>query len=207
MDYFFQNLFNGIATLLSVGVVLWVFYSQKRIEKVNAARVLLLEIQNAEKSIAIIKETGAVSQLTFVLPNNNWNNYRHLFVADLDADELDLLSRFYNSCLMVETEVRQMKNYLVISNEEKIKLTQHKILELGESHKGKNIDIHKENDYVKDRRNILEDLFFKEDLFFEPYVSKNRLRDYLPHIPIITVSSCGQKLKRIAYSKGFRLFH
>ena len=91
-----------------------------------------------------------------------------------------------------------MKNYLPLSQDEKIKMTQHKLLDLAEKHKNDSKNFEKDSDYSKERERILNDLFFKEVEFFIPNVSLDRVIGYTNNIRFVTTSSCGAKLKRIA---------
>ena len=196
--YFFKNLFGGLATLLSVAAILLVYWFNKRSEKIDAARVLVMEIRNAEKTITDIKNTQVVSEASFILPINSWQKLQHFFIKNLDFDELALLNDFYNLCLLAQNEIDRMKSFLPISNEEKIKLTQRKLIELAEKHNTNTKNFDKNSDYLKEKNAILDDLFYVETSWFQPNISSARVMTYLQNIRFISTSSCGQKLKKFA---------
>jgi hypothetical protein len=85
-----------------------------------------------------------------------------------------------------------MKDQLPISNEEKIKITQHKLLDLAEKSNG---DMEK---FSADKKVILEECFFPETQWFEPALPKSRILQHLSNIKSILTTSSGQKLKSIA---------
>jgi hypothetical protein len=196
--YFFKNIFSGLATLLSVAAILLVYWFKKRNEKIDGARVLLMEIRNAEKTISEIKNTQAVSEASFVLPVASWQKLQHFFIKDLDNDELTLLNDFYNLCSLAQKEIDRMKGFLPTSNEEKTRLTQRKLMELAEKYKASENNFEKGSDYMKERTAILDNLFYQENSLFQPNISSLRVMTYLQNIRYVSTSSCGQKLKNIA---------
>lgn len=179
-------------TLLSVFVAIVLYLWKVRQDKRNAARILLMEIRNAESTLDVIKESGAVAETTFVMPVSSWSKFQHYFVKDFDKDELDDLNHFYNLCILIQKEVNRMKDQLPLSNEEKIKLTQHKLLELAEKYADDNTK------YLDRRRAVLYETFFKEEEWFEPKLPKLRILQHLGNVKPILTTTTGQKLKKIA---------
>ncbi len=198
MNYFFENIFSGTATLLSVLAILFVYYFEQKSEKRKAARILIMEIRNAEKVISEIKTTKTVTQASFLLPVNSWPILQHHFVKHLDNDELILMNEFYNLCRLTQEEIDRMKSYLYISSDEKIKLSQHKLLELAERHKQIDIGMGENPLYKKDKESILENVFYKETSWFQPHISTERIIDYLQNIRFVSTSSCGKKIKDLS---------
>lgn len=200
-DYFFKNIFSGFATFLSVLAIIWVYKSQKRDKKMEGARVLLAEIRNAENGLDEIKKTGVISDLTFVLPSNSWEKSQHLFIKDFDQDELRLMNTFYYTCASLEKQIQRIKSYLPLSNEEKVKLVQQKLLELAEKYKNSTNNFDRNSDYQKEKRQVLDNLFYQEADWFVPKAPTNSLASEISLIRYISTSSCDVKLKRIARFK------
>jgi hypothetical protein len=190
--------FDGIATLLSVVAVFIVYNRQQLSEKRAAARTLLLEIRNAERVVSEIRNANSISQATFVMPENNWSKYRHLFMDDLDQDDLDLLTGFYNSCSLIEKWVSGAKQALPISNEEKIRVTQHMLSDLAVKHHGKTNHQAADSEYNKEKREILDDIFYKESASFAPHTPMIVIMPVVNSIRYVLETSCGTKLKKIA---------
>lgn len=195
---FLSVYFDGIATLLTGGVAIGVFYWQKREKRMQAARILLLEIRNAEKTISEIKNSQAVTESSFILPVNSWQKLQNLFITDFDNDELATLNDFYNLCSLAQKEVDRINSFLPMAIEEKIRLTQQKLLELAEKHKTEGNTFGKGSNYLKEKEEILNAIFYNEADWFSPKMPASKLVSYLQNIRYITTSSCGQKLKKIA---------
>lgn len=179
-------------TLLSVFVAVLLYLWKIRIDKQNAARIILMEVRNAESTIDTIKESGMISEMTFVMPVSSWKKFQHYFVKNFDSDELDSLNHFYNLCVLIQKEVNRMKDQLPTSNEEKIKITQQKLLDLADKHAGD------KDKYSLAKKSILDECFFPENLWFEPRLPKERIMHHLSNIKSVLTTTCGQKLKKIA---------
>lgn len=189
ISFILENILN-ILLVVGAFAAFGVYYWQKRDEKKKAARVLLMEIRNAETEIKNLKEISVVSDYSSVLPASNWGKYNHLFVKDLDRDELTLVNNFYNSCQLVENEIKQLRGALSVAMEEKMKIIQVKLLELIDKEEN-------EESYKKQKERILE-LFHKEDYWFLPSAPREKLLRYLQNISFVTTSTAGQKFKKIA---------
>ena len=170
-----------------------VYYWQKKDEKKKAALVLLMEIRNAELQIQHLKESGAISDYSSILPSSSWQKFGYIFVKDFDRDELVLVNNFYNSCQLAETEIKQLRDALSVAMNEKMKIIQHKLLELMANATDK-------ESYTTQKEKLL-DLFHKEDYWFLPNAPKEKLLRYLQNIILVMTSSAGQKLKKIAGMK------
>jgi hypothetical protein len=105
-----------VALLGTVGAITaYVIYLRKiRSYKKDAANILLLEIQNAKRQLAVADkqfkdavedETKMLAEDTFLMPNESWNKYKYLFVGNFDRDEWDGLSTFYNKCALFDGAV------------------------------------------------------------------------------------------------------
>ncbi len=193
----FFDFFSAFGTLMSVLVIVFVYYRQLSDEKRNAARILLMEIRVAEKTITDIKNTGVVSEITLILPTNSWQKFQHLFISNLNQDELTLINDFYNLGTVIQKEVDRMKNHLPISNEEKIKVTQQLFAELAKKYKDSDKNFDKDSDYTKERDSIRQ-ILDEEENWFMPNINIKRLQQYLPNIRYITATTCDSKLKKIA---------
>jgi len=103
------------AVTLIVGfIAFWLYQKQKRDSKKDAANILLLEIQNAKRQLAVATkqlkdagtdETKMLAEDTFLMPNESWSKYKYLFVRDFDRDEWDSLSSFYSRCAIFDDAV------------------------------------------------------------------------------------------------------
>jgi hypothetical protein len=197
METFFNsNLFAGFSTILT-GLIAWLIYENtKANQKINAAIIILSEIQNAELAIDSIKQNKIINDYTSVMPNNSWYQYKHLFVKDFDVDGVKLLDFFFLNCSLSENQIKIFKNYETLAREEEVKIIQHKLLELADKYKdgGK---IESNNEYVKHKNAILE-IFHNETYWFQPNAAKNKVVEYISTIKPIINTNVGVKLKKIA---------
>ena len=188
---FSKETFNGIATIIAGAFAFIVYTLHKRDEKIKASRIILLEIRNAEDQILNIKNTGVASDFSSILPFDNWQNYNHLFVKDFDIDETKSINNFYISCALVDKELNRLKNFLPLAMENKAAEIQTKLLELADRNKNDH------NTYKKEKDLIL-DTIHKETYYFEAISPKEKIIQYLKNIQLITVTTVGAKIKKIA---------
>lgn len=106
-----------VALVGSVGAITayWIYKRNIRQHKKDAANILLLEIQNAKRQMAVVSkqfkdaaddETKMLAEDTFLMPNESWNKYKYLFVRNFDRDEWDNISTFYDKCYLFDKAVR-----------------------------------------------------------------------------------------------------
>ncbi|OGM94210.1 hypothetical protein A2524_00880 [Candidatus Wolfebacteria bacterium RIFOXYD12_FULL_48_21] len=201
MEYFFQYIFSGIATIVTGTVAIAIYFHQKRNNKIQAARVLLTEIRTAEEQIGVIREkiiTGDTSDMpNSVFQTNNWKKYAHLFVSNFDQDDLKLINSFYDYGELIEEFAKRESNYFWIATEERARITVQMIARFVDE------EFHK-IPQERDTNNIeLKKQFFNVgmDNHNTPYSPKKTLKgieNRLSKIQTITTSSTGAKLKKLA---------
>lgn len=104
------DFYNSITTL-AIGIIAYLVYlSQKKDHKRDAASIILIELENAERQLQIIlgSTSGGEQQLPqniLVMPNNSWNRYKYLFVKNFDQNEWDKITEFYSRCLRYDSAV------------------------------------------------------------------------------------------------------
>jgi len=198
--FFNSNFFAGIATIITGGVAIFVYFWQKIDSKVQAARVLLTEIRIAEDRIDQIRDkimNRSTTDLPSIFPTDNWKKYSHIFISDFDQDELKLLNDFYDYGELIEDFARRNNNYFWITTEERARVTVQKIAESINNSFGSATP---DNDIVT-KRDFLSKGMDMYNQIYSPAKTLDGIKDYLPKIPKITTSSCGVKLKKIAKMK------
>lgn len=100
----------------------WVYKRQKDDFKKDAANIILLEIQSAERTIGQVRESVMEGNLPnkFLIPMGSWDKYKYLFVRDFDRDEWDTITSFYNYCKIYDEAVSANES-LFQKNEEQIR--------------------------------------------------------------------------------------
>ncbi|MFA5155054.1 MAG: hypothetical protein WC453_01325 [Patescibacteria group bacterium] len=198
MDYFFENLFNGLATIFT-GLVAWLVYLySKRDKKIEAANILLNEIYTAEREIKKIKESKAISDYSYILPSNHWNELQHLFVKNFDSNEINKISDFFKSCSLAEESIKLIKSYLITAMDQKSRVAQNHIFDWAEKANGD------EKNYNSLKEGVLN-IIHKEEYYFMPNAPKQQLFDYLQNISKLSVGSVGIKIKNIRDSRWYKI--
>ena len=103
-----EQYISAIVTFIVGFVALFVYLKQKRDHKKDAANILLIEIEAAERQLQIVKESGAPQELkegSFLMPSSSWSTYRHLFARDLSPREWDIITNFYTKCKQFDESV------------------------------------------------------------------------------------------------------
>lgn len=185
---FSKEAFSGVTTIIAGLVAIVVYWMHKRDERINATRIILSEVRNAEQQISKIKNDGIVSDFSSILQFNSWQKYAHLFMKALDRDELDLINNFYIACTLAETEINRLKSYLPLAMEEKAKALQQQLVDLAKD----------EREKYKEAKDAIHKVVHEENYWFLPNAPKDKLLHYLGNIQIVTPTTAGQKLKKIA---------
>ncbi|MFH0852100.1 MAG: hypothetical protein V1845_00615 [bacterium] len=100
-----------IITLLVGSFALILYYKQKRENKRDAARLILQEIRRAEDIISDYKQSGGYQFAKKIIATNSWGKSIHLFVGDLDNDELDRISNLYSTGEYLDTLIKEISDY------------------------------------------------------------------------------------------------
>ena len=99
------NIFVGLVGLTAL-VVYWL---TKRGERRDAANILMMDIVRAEEVVLLVREKNMLdmAQKT-ILTENNWTNYRHLFVSKLSYLEVVAFNRFFDACTAIDAAQERM---------------------------------------------------------------------------------------------------
>jgi hypothetical protein len=191
-----SNAFVGLATIITGAAAFAVYFRQKRDAKVNAARVLLMEIRNAEERLDVIRDklaSASTGDFPSVLNGKSWKTYSHLFVRDFDQDELRLMSDFYDYCELIDDMGRRNNNFFWVSTDEKAKVYQQTFAKLI-------VEASDSSDpaAAEAKRKAIFATLDQPGFSYTPVKTTNVMRDYVAKLRPITTSTCGAKLKRLA---------
>lgn len=201
------GIISGLATIATGLLAIFIFKTQKKDEKINAAISILTEIRNAENQIANISEkvnSNNTIDLPSILQTNSWKKSSHLFAKDLDEDELKLINRFYSSCEIIEDLINRQNNFVWVAAEERAKTTQ-KLL--AKNHvefqrevvaNGKDVEVARKT-FEAIKKGITE-YYTEDDYFYAPVKTSNGLKLEITKFTNLTITTCGAKLKKIATS-------
>ena len=123
MSFLNSNFVIALVTFLAGTAAFIIYIKQKWDSKKDAANIILLEIQNAERILGQVGEGVRTGQLQnkFLIPTESWNKYKYLFVRDFDRDEWDNINGFYNNCQLYD-EAIAYNNSFFQKNEEQIRI-------------------------------------------------------------------------------------
>jgi len=194
---FLDSQFFVALVTLSTGFLAYLIYLRKKSdEKVQIARVLLLEVRTAEERIGQIREkirSRDTNDLPSIFATKSWNKHSYLFISDFDQDELKLIGDFYNYAELVEDFVRRNNNFFWVTTEERAKVVQQKLVEL--------IIHSKSSDNPVDLNSLKENLldnFANDPYSYFPNKIVLEIGNYIEKINPIMVTSVGIKLKKLA---------
>lgn len=199
----FLELFSGVATMITGAVAIGIYFYQKKDAKIQAARVLLIEIRTAEERVNQIKEqisNNSISDLPSVLASNSWKNYSHLFVRDFDVDEMKLMNSFYDCCEIIEDFSKRNNNFFWITTEEKARVLQQMLANTIEE-KLKEVPFQEIEEFKKSidaKRDFIRTAFDHHGFVYTPQKTIDEINKYLSRVPVVTISNCGLILKKIA---------
>lgn len=202
----FLELFSGVATILTGTVAIGIYFYQKKDAKIQAARVLLIEIRTAEERVNQIKEqiaNSSISDFPSVLMSNSWKAYSHLFVSDFDVDEMKIMNSFYDCCEVIEDFSKRNNNFFWITTEEKARVLQQMLAKTIEETLKNNLsqDIEEFKKSIDSKRDFIRTAFDHHGFVYTPQKTIDEINKHLSKVPIITTSSCGLILKKIAKLK------
>lgn len=187
------DLFSALSTFVVGSIAILLYVKQRKDQKRDAANVIIAEIRQAERLINQFKKNGISNDISYqLLPSNNWTKYNYLFINDLDQDEIEQINNFYSQCIVLDKEIDQIN----ISHELKNKsLAMHNYISLIAKESMGNEEIFKTNkeNYIK--------LMNKDIFTFRPEAPLVSIAKALNNIDLITTSSIGAKLKKIAQIK------
>ena len=97
---FIQTFLNnnlGVVTFIVGFLAIYLYIKQKNDRKRDAASLILQEIRYAEQQIRHYKNSNPnqYNLADRLLPTNSWNDNIHLFIKDLEENEIDMISAFY----------------------------------------------------------------------------------------------------------------
>lgn len=188
-----SNLYNAVATFLVGLFAIYLYIKQKEDQKRDAANVIIAEIRQAERLIDQFKKSGISNDISYkLLPSNNWVKYNYLFINDLDQDEIEQINNFYSQCFVLDKAIDQIN----ISHELKNKSVaiHHHISLIAKESFGD------ETTFNNNKNNFLK-LIHKDGFAFRPDAPTLSIIKALNNINLVTTSTVGAKLKKIAQIK------
>ncbi len=188
--FFDSNSFSGLATILTGLVAYIIFRLQKREERLKAARIILMEIEDCESLFNTIKQNGILnlSEIRQLPISDSWNKYKYIFAKKLKNSDLKLIDNFYNTCFLINKELNEAYS-LPDFWREKGRIVAEKHASFSESSKDK-----KEYEEMKEKIKLFEE----DSYWWQPFEPSKKIIERIKSIQYITTTPTGDRLKEIA---------
>lgn len=197
-----SNFFFALVTI-GVGTFAFRIYkNQKDDTKKDAANIILLEIQDAERKIRFIREIlppgegGDLPEVVIVLPTSNWHSYKYLFVRDFDRDSWDMVNEFYNKCRLLDEALESNKSYFQ-KNEVELRANRARILMDYLREKINETDPTKKSEIETSRQQFISDSI-DISVSYSPVKPVRDARKLLAELTNISQTIVGIKLRELA---------
>lgn len=111
-NFFYSNLFIAIVTFIVGSFGLYLYHRRKRDGKRRVAKIILLEIENAEAQLKDAKKQvlanpdDPLPEHLYTMPTNSWSKNKHLFVEDFKSTEWNAINQFYDCCELFDEAIR-----------------------------------------------------------------------------------------------------
>lgn len=203
-------------TLIAGFLAFAIYFKQKADNKKDAAKILYIEITNAEQIMKASKEKlelklGSEYALsTEAMSTESWSKYKYLFLRDFDRLEWTLISDFYNKAKLFDLAVSHNKSFFT-KNEEQIRFNLESVL--AEFVKKYPVDILKIATDPKEEKKWKSFMKLTEH-FYNQFMKRQDLFFYRPDKPIIdaqlylnntnlqiSATNLGVKLKKLGNIK------
>ncbi len=195
LTFFNSNFFVGFATVATVFGAVWIYTRQKNAEKQQIAALLVNEVRNAEQAIQALKIRSQATEIPeiIILPQNSWVKYSHLFIKDLDPDQIDSINRFYFDAERANYIVNRGNTLdLFLTNiKYRTEAAHLKVIDI--------IDKTNEKDLAKEIKKFSDKFYAKDSPFhYSPIGFLTMLDNHLKNITFILDAPAGIKLKELA---------
>lgn len=197
-----SSFFVALVTLIAGLCAYFIYRKGQRDFKMDAANILLLEIQNAERLIITIKEKlkkdNQLPNDVYLMATASWKKYQYLFVRDFDRDEWDTIATFYEKCRLLDEAASQNNSYFQ-KNEEQARTN---LLRISADYITQSIDAEEEDrkKFLEKARKFQREYLSYPELMYSPQKPLNDAMLYLETIPKnLSLTSIGVKLKKLAH--------
>ncbi len=203
---FIDSNFFSAAVTLATGLVALIIYKRKQSDdKKDAASIILLELQNAERQLKRIRENmnkRILEEDNYLMQTESWSKYKYLFVRDFDRDEWDTISDYYHRCHLVDSAITHQSSFFQ-KNEEQLRINIQKNVAKCIEELIQEKDETRREEILKEASEFQDEIIKNSELtFYSPQKPINDVKQYLESWNAdITNTAIGVKLKRLAKYK------
>lgn len=202
------DLLNSNFVLAVVGLSIFILYwIQIRNQKIAAASAVFFEIKNAEKLLKRVKdevENEVLPEDINLMYVESWNQYKYLFIKDLDMDEWEAVNDFYSRCKLINEAISYNKTFFQ-KNEEQFRVNKNRAAadyakeSVEAFYRGENVEV---KDVAEEKYKKFDQIFMEINELYSPRKPILDVKKHIQKLNLnISFSSVGSKLKRIARIK------
>ena len=208
ITFFDSSFFVALVTGVTGGIALHLYWQRKRDAKKEAASIILLEIRNAERVALqvkehIVSEAFGLPTGRYLMPTENWNAHKYLFVGDFDRDQWDRINAFYLNCKLYDSALSYYESFFE-KDEEQSRASLHR---RREKLVAKYVGLNTQGDRLQaDQEKIKKEMADFQDaylglpsLLYVPKKPTNDAKMYIENLQMdLSQLSVGEKLKKLA---------
>lgn len=182
----------GVVTA-TVGYFAYFVYEKGKSNQLeDAARIIILDIRNAEDAVNGVRlHSSRQSWLKVVWQENSWLKYKHLLVGELNSDEFKLLDQFFHNWHGLTKAQIDAGHYQSNAMIGKSNATASKLIELVRT----DADFAQKHKEIVDRANL-------DNWLFQPNELTDRANLFLQEFQFISGTTGFAKLRKLAGLKN-----
>lgn len=197
---------------------LYLYYRGKRDEKRRIAKIIRLEIENAQIELKDAKKKilgnpdDPLPEHLYVMPTDTWSKNKHHFIEDFNHTEWNALNDFYSHCELFDEAIRH-NDARFGEQEKELRHSVHKAtysytMQYSQRLRKANTEEEREklsNEFFKKRNAAVEMLIDgKYTFIFTPNKQNDIARNCLHNVDTdLSLGSVGQKLEKLSKSRMF----
>ena len=206
----FAALLTSVVTFGAGATAFVVYFRQKEDTKRDAANVVLLEVQNAERKIKNLRDViaqtantgypdGKLPEDLVILPTASWDKYKYFFVRAFNRDEWDSVTDFYNKCRLLDEGLRHNKSFFQ-KNEEQLRANRLRILMEYLKASIDEDDADRRNSILQ-KKQAFDDSSIDVSFFYDPRKPLLDVKKILADLVVdLSLTTVGSKLRQLAQS-------
>lgn len=103
--------FGGWATIISVVVVVGLYYHEQKVKKITAARLVLKEIEAVFPPVNDFLEKRKYDLKTLSITTGHWRNQSYLFMAEMDKEYISQIEKIYSCGKYIQKHIEAVDEY------------------------------------------------------------------------------------------------
>lgn len=217
-NFFYSNLFIAIVTFVVGSFGVYLYYRRRRDEKRRIAKIILLEIENAQiqlkdaKQQVLGKPDDPLPEHLYVMPTDTWNQNKHLFIKNFKPTQWNAINQFYDLCHVFDEAIKH-NDARFGEQEKELRKNVHKAtysytMKYSERIREASTEDEREriiNEFFKKRNSAVKMLTSSEYVFIYTPAKQNQIvNNCLTNIDVnLSLGSVGQRFEKLSKNRFF----